>query len=330
MIEIVLATDDNYLKYCAVCMFSILKNTTSKIRFHIFDSGVSEYAKQKILEYKKIFGCEISFYSMAKVKMPKFRLNREHITMPAYYRLYIPSLLSDTIEKAIYLDCDIVVNKDIKELWDYDIEKYYAGTIEDETSIENNERLNLLKSHIYFNSGVLLLNLKKLREINLPEECFKYYENNFEKIILNDQDLLNGVFNGKCLNLPLKFNINNQMLAGQDGSHNYSKEDEKEAIENGVIFHYTAQQKPWLDPTIPYSDIFWHYARQIDFYEEILFANNNNSLIYDVVNYNKIYRKYLKYKFLKLFSVGINKTLLKDKISNIKNKISKIRKLRKD
>ena len=331
-IEIVLSSDDNYAKYCATTMISILENTKSRIRFHIFDGGIKDYHKNKLLKFENNYNCKIVFYSMDKVDLSDFPLNREWISIATYYRLFITDILADDIEKVIYLDCDVIVNKDILELWKYDISEYLAGAVEDENSIKNHKRLKLSDTHMYFNAGVLLFNLAKLRAFDFKNKSFEYLKNNINKIEMQDQDILNGILENRCLKLPLIFNTNTTMFYPYyKNKHYYTEREAKEALKNNVIIHYTGSFKPWLRPELEQSDYFWKYARLSYFYEEIILSSTISdiairTIIKNVHNIHFNYLKYFKYKFLYFITLGNKKRKFKDKSRIYRLKIKDFKK----
>ena len=329
-IEIVLATDDNYTKYCATTMVSILENTKNPIRFHIFDGGVQEYHKNKLLKLENKYNCNILFYSMKNLHLPDVPLNRNWISIATYYRLFITDLISSNIDKIIYLDCDTVVDKDIADLWEYDISEYMAGIIEDEDSVLNNTRLNLSKAHTYFNAGVLLLNLKVLREFNLKEKAFTYLRDNIHKIKLQDQDILNGIFESKCLRLPLKYNVNTTMYSPFNQNCSHNAQEVNEAKKFPVIIHYTGLIKPWHYPQYEQSDYFWTYARLTPFYEEILYesvcGNSLRKVVRNVIKRKRLYFKYVILKVLKKIVKGEKKEIITINAQNLKSQIDDYRK----
>ena len=70
-IEILLSSDDNYAKFCTTTMISVLKNTNSKIRFRIFDGGIKDYHKNKLLKLENKYKCKIIFYPIDKIDLFK-------------------------------------------------------------------------------------------------------------------------------------------------------------------------------------------------------------------------------------------------------------------
>lgn len=278
-IDIIFSTDNKYAPHCAAAIASILLNCKSNVnfRFHIFDGNISIKNKSKLNNLKKIRNFEINFYNMKKYNFSEFALNRSYISEATYYRLMMLDVLPKNLEKVIYLDCDIIVEQDIKEFWDSNITGFYAGVVEDEGSVLQIRRMNLPLKNNYFNAGILLLNLNELRKINFKEKCFEYYQKNKSIITLQDQDILNGVLNGKCKFLPLKWNANARIYLGNSLERKYSINDEIEAGYNPAIIHYTDIQKPWkIICNHPLKNEYWKYRQMTPFkynYVKLWFKN---------------------------------------------------------
>ncbi len=246
-IHIVVGIDNNYVQQCAVTIVSALMNTSANyyFTFHIMNVGLSDVSKNKLESLKKIRPFDIYYEDLSHCDFSRFPLNRNWISAATYYRLFLSDVISNDIDKCIYMDTDMIVEDNIAELWEYNIEDYLAGVVEDENSKMNQERLNLDFNN-YFNAGLLLLNLKKIREYNIIDKAIEFYNQNKEKITLQDQDILNGVMNGKCKFLPLRWNINTPAYMNESVNHFYSMEDENWAKQNPAIIHFTGEFKPWF------------------------------------------------------------------------------------
>ena len=248
-INIVFATDDNYVQHLCCAIASLLENKNKKDNLCIFilNSGLTEENINNIEKLKSIQNFELQFCDMNKYNaiFDSLPLNRDYISKATYYRLMLLEVLPKNIDKIIYLDCDIIVLNDIANLYNENIEDFYAGVIEDEGSITQIKRMGFPIENNYFNAGILLLNLEKLRKINYLEECINFFEQNKEKIVLQDQDILNGVFNGKCKFLPLNWNANARLYFKNSLEHLYTKEQELDAKKHPYILHYTDIKKPW-------------------------------------------------------------------------------------
>lgn len=303
-INVCFSSDNNYVQHLTTAMASILKNLKSDsiIRFYILDGGISECNKKNILELSALKDFECIFYDMSKFDFSRFPMNRSYISVATYYRLLILEILPKDIEKLIYLDCDIIVKDDLSKLYNIDISGYYAGVIEDEGSITQLKRLLLPLENNYFNAGVIVFNLKELRKIDFLQKCFEFYELNKNEITLQDQDILNGVFSGRCKFLPLRWNANGRLYRNNDLERFYTLTDEINAKNNPAIIHFTDIEKPWKkNCTHPLQNEYFKYKfltkyrfKNLD----ILFFNKFITNIFSIKNIGS-------HKQIKIFGIKI-------------------------
>lgn len=268
-IAIAMSTDNNYVFPAIVSMTSILenKNPDTKIDFYIMLSGeTTQESKNKIISLQnKYSNCNITLIDMND-KMKSFYTSG-HIKTAAYYRLALPSLLPH-LDKVLYLDVDIIVRKDLSELFNYNVNNFYlAGVVE----YQGDNRLNRLKwrwsrrnddfymqkyganiyKKSYINSGVIIFNLNKMRKDNIEPkllECAESYNH-----LTHDQCVINLVCYNKILYIPSIYNSSPQ--------DNYGS--------NQVIVHYLGKNKPWSSPESKDADLWWKYVQKTDYSKEI-------------------------------------------------------------
>lgn len=281
--NLVLSSDDNFIQHLAVTVCSVLENRRSDyaIDIHILDGGISEENKNKIKQFiPKYENVKIDFYQVDESyfkDLPK--LNE---SLATYYRLLIPEILPSNIDKVVYLDCDIVVNLDIKELFDIDLGDYLLGAVED-LAITNNykRRLGINESSKYFNAGVLLLNLNLCRQYSISRELLSFSVKNSSKLILWDQDVLNRVLEDKVLFLNDKFN--------------YIVDDYCVDSLGGKVIHYSGPVKPWNYYYIgDNKKYYFHYFKKTP-WEDFVYKDRDF-----MGNLKKLYRKFIPKKIIVL------------------------------
>lgn len=184
-------------------------------------------------------------------------------TTSSLLRLFIPSVLT-TVDTCIYLDCDVVVNMDLCELYNSNISNVGIAAVASRLNSVGFDRyrryLNSsigIDETIYFNSGVLLFNLKKIHEEGvLPSRAISLLERHPE-LPAPDQDVLNAIFRGNTLYLDARYNVfaNNYALVDSFVKNN----------DNDIIIHYTGDSKPWKRITHPVDLMYWHYLRYTPF-----------------------------------------------------------------
>ncbi len=293
-IPVFLAADDNYAPFVATTMASILKNTKSHIDFYVLSNKISKINQQKIKNTKNFFPnsrFSVRFREIDMEKFEKFNGGFSHITITAYARWMIPDLYPN-LNKAIYLDDDIIVVGDIAELYNQNLEGNIVGAVHDVSDISPNgpSRYNLLKRYGKFkneyvwNSGVYLIDCKKWRENDITrkliaqkQEIIDYHKKHNLKLGSADQDTLNVILQDYKA-LPLKYNVhpfaineckkrnNCSQLLGQEGD---------ELFRDATIIHYTSPVKPWLDKKSTYAHEFWKIVPYTDFADEIKQIHDN-------------------------------------------------------
>ena len=268
-IPIFLSSDNNYAPFVATTIASVCDNTKSFCDFYILDGGISEENQEKICSLKKQFGnFSIEFI---KIDLEKefcsidYKNECSYVSMSTYNRFLIP-LLKQEINKAIYLDVDVIVAGDINEFYKQPLNGHLIGAIPD--LCRNYEFLNNVKEWVglkldskYFNAGVLLIDCQKWRENDITNKLFDVEKKYREKLRMADQDVLNIYFEND-------YEMFNEMFNEQDASGDF------------IIRHFSGSIKPWQADFYIHSktkrpcktanlDLFWKYAKITSFYEQI-------------------------------------------------------------
>lgn len=218
MIHVCLCFNDasgRYSKLAGTTMLSIFDNTKVDVTVHILhDNTLTQDNRDNFVQVAELYGQAVQFYNveelcadkMAEVNsyLPKFSKSR--FTIGAFYRFLIPFVISTEIDKAIYLDGDVIVNMDINEFWQIDLGDKLLGVVKC-GFISTAEFRRIVKDKDYFNNGVLLMNLKVLRdEYEIIRDGLKFFAKNPQCFKWPAQDLQNYCFAGRTLMLPQTFN----------------------------------------------------------------------------------------------------------------------------
>lgn len=203
--------DGHYSVWVGTVMQSILEHTDSRICFHILhDETVSEENKRKLKQVANQKGDVIEFHEIDRAEFECIKDRTHGFTIGTMFRCMLPDLLPD-LSKIIYLDADLLVNTDIKELWEFDISDYCLAAVVDEGVI-NFHIPNILYKYPeidrkqYFNAGVLCMNLRKIKQRgNLKDLVVEFLVNNPEATY-PDQDALNVLFHNNILYLDSSWN----------------------------------------------------------------------------------------------------------------------------
>ncbi|BBD58573.1 glycosyl transferase family 8 [Nostoc sp. HK-01] len=253
-IFLVCAADNNYAMPLAVTVRSALANLKSKrkISLLIIDGGISKSNKKKIIKSFSPEQIDIYWVQPDNKIFENLVLSR-HLTISCYYRLLITEFLPQEVNKAIYLDSDMVVTGDLEELWNIDIADNYVLAVQDDvqlyismsTGLRNYQDHGLSPDRKYFNSGLLVINLEKWRTENIGLKVISYLRENIE-YAPDDQDGLNAVMAGKWGELHPKWNQMPRVynyLSSEDSP--YPEDIYQEMLHNPGIIHFTNAPKPW-------------------------------------------------------------------------------------
>jgi len=267
-IVIVCASDDNYSLPLAATLHSaiVTLKRDSNIAIFVIDGGMSRANKRKILQTIPLQRVSLSWLQPKRALLKNLPTSQS-ITIAAYYRLLIPTLLPQQLTKAIYLDSDLIVRGNLEELWNIDIGENYVLAVQDmgapyvssSRGLINYQMLGIPANYKYFNSGVLVMNLKKWREDSISQKIFAYLEKNKEFIRWHDQDALNAMLAGKWGELDPRWNQLSYIFRYSSWSESAFPEDVYNAlIHNPYIVHFSTRDKPWKDNcNHPQKDLFF-------------------------------------------------------------------------
>lgn len=277
-VPIAMAMDEGYLYPTIVSITSIMENSNYKTKYDFYvmhPRELSESSKSKLKTLQEKYeNCNINLINMGNKYKDADCSYRGHITTPAYYRLSLSDLLPE-LDKIIWLDGDTLIFKDLREMLDIDMEGYYyKGFLDCEV---NGAKMFGINNDHYICSGVMVVNLKELRKDNATEKFKKFIKENNHRLVQHDQTVINVVCYEKTGILPAKFGIWN--CFSQDLAANYPNtllSPEKytfqeliNAWNNPVILH-CCWSKPWRDLNWGNTvDLWWHYAKETDFFDEI-------------------------------------------------------------
>lgn len=262
-LSVVFISDDNYALLTAVAITSILKNKDKEAIYNIYliADNISENNIVKI----KSLECENFNINVVHYKNDFSYLKKDylHVSTSAIIKFMLPEVLKD-LDKVLYLDGDIVVQNDLLELFSINIEDYYAAVVKDMSPvlmyIPSQLTVLNLNHKAYFNSGVMLLNLKKLREDNIAAELIEYRHNG--KNFFMDQDALNVCFKEKVKYISMFYNLrtaDTERFSLEQILNFYnlkSIKNKKDLIKKAAIIHFAGKIKPWNTYNKYFTGIF--------------------------------------------------------------------------
>jgi len=265
---IVLASNNSYAPFVATTLYSILENTESFVEFYILEDKITSKNKKKISESLEKF----ENYSIEYIDVSKYAIERfpdiDNRSSVAFARYFIGDALPN-IEKVLYLDCDIIFCGDIAELYNLDMDNYPIAALWEDfveyTNIKKNLYPEYKGGYFSFNSGVLLMDLNKVRAY---AKTFVDLTLRFQNLLkYSDQDVLNIVFDDNFKRLDFRYNF-------QIGNYWEFKKvypnEANEIIKNPFLVHWSGMEiKPWKQNRVLFGSFFWNVAGKTVFYNKI-------------------------------------------------------------
>lgn len=268
-LQIVCATDNNYVPYCGIMLTSVLENNHGVDVYIIVDESFADASRSGLQRLEQKYSdCSVHFVAVDKSCLNGCRTDcNEYISIATYYRLFVTELLPRGVQKVLYLDCDIVVNGSLDEFWHLNMSDSAIAGVPDiySQNIETYERMQYPMEKIYVNAGVLLMNLDYWRSHRVYERCMEYIANNQERLLWCDQDVLNAVLYDEKVVLPLRWNYQIPMLL-KFHFDTFDKPMQQLILaeRNPVIIHYVSRTKPWNIAyyDLPYDRLWRSYKRK--------------------------------------------------------------------
>lgn len=291
-VPVVLTCSENYYMYVCVTLQSVLDNISDDISYDIIivHSNMTNYTR-KVFErmVHNYDNVSLRFYNISRdIRNCSFKATNpfvSHVTVESYYRVLVQSVFAN-YDKIIWLDSDMIIKKDVKELFLKEIgDNLLAAAIDpgwhamynDSKNTEFRDYVkNVLKlptNHKYFQQGTLLINVKEFnRQIN--QQKLIAFASSCE-FMFYDQDIFNVICNGKVYYLDMQWNVlsdvgGDRVDAVRTLAPTYLSDEYMRARENPYVIHYAGGIKPWQDPTIDYAYEFWNTARRTEVYESLI------------------------------------------------------------
>lgn len=252
IVPIFFSVNDAYSPFLATAIHSIRENASPDFSYHIhiLTDDISEENRRKLSALgAKDFGIEFHPLSRLLRSLPAVEKLSQHCfgafsSLTIYFRLFIPELFPQ-YDKGIYLDADLVVPGDISRLYREPLGRRLVGAVADYSIQKIAPFMQYIDEYVgvdhknYVNSGVLLLNMKRLREVDLSGRFLSWVEKYGLETVAPDQDYLNAL----CW----------------DGIHyldpdwNAMPSECLSSMDNPQIIHFNLASKPWLNEQVPYD-----------------------------------------------------------------------------
>ena len=254
--NILYTLNDGFVPQVGAAIASVCENNkkVKDIHFYLLSYGILEDNKKKLKKLVKRYKRKIDIIEIDDLsKYFTFDFDTGGWNQVILLRLLMGEILPKDVIRIIYMDGDTIVRGDLRSLWNTDLKGNVLG-MSIEPTIDKNRIASLdIEGYPYYNSGVLLVDLKKWRDTNATQRIFNYYREHEGNLFAADQDAINGTLKDEIMTISPKYNFYNiftqysyRFLKKQMKPLNYiSKDVFDDALKNPVIIHYLGEERPW-------------------------------------------------------------------------------------
>lgn len=261
-LNIFFSVDKNYLIHFAVTLTSVLENNKNlKISVYVIHDleDISLLEQLSTFFYNK-YGVKLYLTELDNKIFSNFYIS-DYISKATYFRLLFAEIIPENVLSGLSLDCDTIVTGSLSGLVDMNFfnenekNEYSLLAVSDKGEAKEIERFNKLgfDTRMYFNAGVMLLNLKKWRIDKASDGLIKIAEEYKKELVWHDQDVLNIYFKNNCGKLE----------------STYNSFTEEKMSKLPLIIHFSGSSKPWhFYNNHPYKSLYWKYLKMTPFKNE--------------------------------------------------------------
>lgn len=274
--HVVFICDNNYAMPTGIAITSLYetKKSTSNYMIHIICNDVSDYNINKLRALSKE-GFIIDIISKNGLgKFKDLEAKTEHVSFAACNKFDLPEIFA-SYDRILYLDCDIIFQKDISELYNEDLTGIFALVVKDKKPETYNPPIckKLKINHkFYFNTGVMMLNLERMRQYNMSDKLFEYRKNGINFFM--DQDAFNVVFKEEVKYISFLYNMiltNVDHFSIEEICNYYELNpvtDKLDMFKDAYIIHLASKYKPWKYNVPFFTNLYFHYYNQSPYKDE--------------------------------------------------------------
>ena len=243
-LHVAITTDEKYIQHAGAMLASLFAHAAgAPLVIHCITHAAGTPDFKKLAGQVARAGHQLRVLVPDDAPLRGLKLS-DHATTAVYYRLLLPELIDPAVPRVLYLDSDLIVKEDVRQLWNTEVGGYALAAVRDPL-FSDYEKLGIPAGRPYFNSGVMLLNLDHWRQHGHARQVLAYIRSNPDKITAWDQDGLNAVLHSQWLELHPRWNVQTILFEHAGRDLPVPADVIAECLANPAVIHYTAKFKPW-------------------------------------------------------------------------------------
>jgi lipopolysaccharide biosynthesis glycosyltransferase len=268
-IDVAFGVDANFAVHAAAVIASVVHyGKGGRFRFIVLHSGVTQEMRKRVESVAP--GQRFVWVEVSDSDLPPFA-DRGHFTRATLFRMGMEKLAPKDAKKVVYLDADITLMADVRKLAAVDLQGAPVGAVHD-PNVDANAfaaRWNLVGPGGYFNAGILLIDLEKVRAEGLFTKAIAFIAKHDRELPWNDQDALNWALWGRWKKLDPVWNVQRSMAIA-DAAKKLPAEKRLGKARPAII-HFTGGDKPWVMGAYhPWSHVYWMSLNRTPFVEDVM------------------------------------------------------------
>ena len=273
----------NYIGQLKVCLKSLFE-TQKDVDVYVLEAELDSDNQNDLKRFANEFNREIYFKKVDYKIFKELPVLGTDLFYTTYYKLMIPYLLQD-LKKVLYLDCDLLITKDLSPLYDKNTNHFISAVLDEKVNKKRKNHIKLItgdENNIYFNAGAMLFDFAHADEIVDKDLLFDFIKNNSNILKFHDQDIFNHFYIKKCDIVGEEYNYTTTYKSIKDF---FFKIGGKKA----VVIHY-ANWKPWNSNYIgKYYKKYYKMYKSLEKKEKLNYLKKRN-----IFSMLKLCFKYLK------------------------------------
>ncbi|WP_340106942.1 glycosyltransferase family 8 protein [Rhodohalobacter sp. 8-1] len=262
---VLLSADDNYIQHASVTIRSVLANASSpeKLSIKLISDNISNRNIHKLEESLSDFESVLNLdvIEIQEQQVRRFNPKTDYLSSAIYHRIYAGQFLNGYSGKVVYLDSDVIVREDIIKLFQVDLGDYSIGAVRND-GLYHQESLGMPKDKVFFNSGILLIDLNKWREREILPKLEAFISENNDSLKYPDQCAMNAILYDDWYSLDPKWNMHRYFFLNPTHSE-LKRYSLPKRIKSPAIVHFTTRDKPWFFMcSHPFKKEYYKYLKK--------------------------------------------------------------------
>ncbi len=311
------AADDYYAKYLGISMLSLFQSNKdfADIVVFILDCGIRDGNKEKLKSIAGKYNREIIFKSAEDaVSGLDLHMGARKIAIAAYARLYLSSIIPESYDRVLYLDCDTIIRDSVADFWNVDLEGYLIAGVRDTVDNFFLKKIGMNPDEYYINDGIIVINLSGWRANQLEKQFIDFIRAFHGNVPHHDQGTINAVCRNKKLIVSPRYNATSNIFSFSAKTIKriyfmdsfYSQEELDEARKHPAILHFTTGLvgRPWEENcTHPRKEAYQRAANASPWREDPLLPDSRKRSVRIFAGFYRVAPHFLSETVYRIISI---------------------------